>query len=80
MRISIRRCLSILRNTSDGNELALPLPMPAKEHSVSCSNSTFSCACVGVPRTSAGRCAGIDRVVVVSRAAIVTFPAAALPG
>jgi len=24
MRISIRRCLSILRNTSDGNELAVP--------------------------------------------------------
>jgi len=24
MRISIRRCLSMLRNTSDGNELALP--------------------------------------------------------
>jgi len=24
LRISIRRCLSILRNTSDGNELALP--------------------------------------------------------
>jgi len=35
MRISIRRCLSMLRNTSDGNELALPLPMPSKEHSVS---------------------------------------------
>jgi len=34
MRISIRRCLSMLRNTSDGNELALPLPMPSKEHSV----------------------------------------------
>jgi len=24
MRISIRRCLSMLRNTSDGNELAVP--------------------------------------------------------
>jgi len=24
MRISIRRCLSMLRNTGDGNELALP--------------------------------------------------------
>jgi len=24
MRIRIRRCLSMLRNTSDGNELALP--------------------------------------------------------
>jgi len=31
MRISIRRCLSILRNTSDGNELAMPLPMPWKK-------------------------------------------------
>jgi len=30
MRIRIRRCLSMLRNTSDGNELALPLPMPSK--------------------------------------------------
>jgi len=36
MRISIRRCLSMLRNTSDGNELAVPLPMPIQEHSVSC--------------------------------------------
>jgi len=27
MRISIRRCLSMLRNTRDGNELALQLPM-----------------------------------------------------
>jgi len=36
MRISIRRCLSMLRNTSDGNELAVPLPMPWKEHSVGC--------------------------------------------
>jgi len=34
MRISIRRCLSMLRNTSYGNELALPLPMPTNEHSV----------------------------------------------
>jgi len=34
MRISIRRCLSMLRNTGDGNELALPLPMPIKVHSV----------------------------------------------
>jgi len=34
MRISIRRCLSMLRNTRYGNELALPLPMPSKEHSV----------------------------------------------
>jgi len=39
MRISIRRCLSILRNTSDGNELALPLPMPWKEHSVGSRNT-----------------------------------------
>jgi len=30
IRSSIRRCLSILRNTSAGNELALPLPMPSK--------------------------------------------------
>jgi len=36
MRISIRRCLSMLRNTSDGNELAVPLPMPSKGHSVGC--------------------------------------------
>jgi len=36
MRISIRRCLSMLRNTSDGNELAVPaLNAFAKEHSVS---------------------------------------------
>jgi len=31
MRISIRRCLSMLRNASDGNDLALPLPMPYKD-------------------------------------------------
>jgi len=24
----------MLRNTSDGNELAMPLPMPLKEHSI----------------------------------------------
>jgi len=34
MRISIRRCLSMFRNTSNGNELAVPLPMLSKEHSV----------------------------------------------
>jgi len=34
MRISIRRCLSMLRNTVDGNGLALPASMPTKEHSV----------------------------------------------
>jgi len=34
MRISIRRCLSMLRNTSDGNELALPLQCLTKEHSI----------------------------------------------
>jgi len=33
MRISIRRCLSMLRNTVYGNELTLP-PMPSKEHCV----------------------------------------------
>jgi len=35
MRISIRRCLSMLRNTSDVNELRAA-PMPCKEHSVGC--------------------------------------------
>jgi len=30
IRSSTRRCLSMLRNTRDGNELALPLPMPMK--------------------------------------------------
>jgi len=34
MRISIRRCLSMLRNTSDGNELALPATNAWKEYSV----------------------------------------------
>jgi len=34
MRISIRRCLSMLRNTGDGNELAIPLQCLAKVHSV----------------------------------------------
>jgi len=34
MRISIRRCLSMLRNTSDGNELALPATNALQEHSV----------------------------------------------
>jgi len=36
MRISIRRCLSMLRNTSDGNELALPATnaYQKKEYSV----------------------------------------------
>jgi len=37
MRISIRRCLSMLRNTSDGNELAVPATNAyRKEHSVGC--------------------------------------------
>jgi len=37
MRISIRRCLSMLRNTSDGNALAVPATNAyQKEHSVSC--------------------------------------------
>jgi len=31
MRISIRRCMSMLRNTSDVNELAVPPPMPSKK-------------------------------------------------
>jgi len=36
MRISIRRCLSMLRNTSNGNELAMPATNAyPKEHSVS---------------------------------------------
>jgi len=35
MRISIRRCLSMLRNTGDGNELALPATNAyQEEHSV----------------------------------------------
>jgi len=35
LRISIRRCLSMLRNTSDGNELALPATNAySKEYSV----------------------------------------------
>jgi len=34
MRISIRRCLSMLRNTSDGNELALLATNAYKEHSI----------------------------------------------
>jgi len=37
MRIRIRRCLSILRNTSDGNELAMPATQClGKENSVDC--------------------------------------------
>jgi len=37
MRISIRRCLSMLRNTSDGNELAVArYQCLEKEHSVGC--------------------------------------------
>jgi len=36
MRISIRRCLSMLRNTSDGNELAVPATNALQEHSVDC--------------------------------------------
>jgi len=77
MRISIRRCLSMLRNTSDGNELAVPLPMPSKVHSVSYWNSTVSCACVGVPRTSARRCAGGSGDIVLSRQRLsLTFPVA----
>jgi len=39
MRISIRRCLSMLRNTSDGNELALPATNAyLKGHSIGCLN------------------------------------------
>jgi len=35
MRISIRRCLSMLRNTSDGNELAMSATNAyQREHSV----------------------------------------------
>jgi len=67
MRISIRRCLSMLRNTSDGNELALPAPNALEGYSVSRYNGTGSCACVGVPRTSAWRCAGGLGSIVVSR-------------
>jgi len=33
MRISIRRCLSMLRNTSDGNELAMPATNAYRRHS-----------------------------------------------
>jgi len=41
MRISIRRCLSMLRNTSDGNELAMPATNASqKEHSIGCLLST----------------------------------------
>jgi len=36
MRISIRRCLSMLRNTRNGNELALPAINAFKEHSIGC--------------------------------------------
>jgi len=60
MRISIRRCLSMLRNTSDGNELAVPATNAYQRTIVSVVNSTGSCACVSVPRTSAWRCAGIS--------------------
>jgi len=31
LRISIRRCLSMLRNTGDGNEQAMPLSMPTEK-------------------------------------------------
>jgi len=34
MRISIRRCLSMLRNTSAGNELAVPATNACNGHSV----------------------------------------------
>jgi len=47
MRISIRRCLSMLRNTSNGNELAVPLPMPKEEHSVG-----YLVSCIGCVRTA----------------------------
>jgi len=43
MRISIRRCLSMLRNTVYGNELAVP----ATNACQGC-NMLTSCACVGV--------------------------------
>jgi len=36
MRISIRRCLSMLRNTRDGNELALPAINALQGHIVGC--------------------------------------------
>jgi len=35
-RISIRRCLSILRNTVYGNELSLPATMPNQKSIVWC--------------------------------------------
>jgi len=48
--------------------------MPSKEHSDSWYQS-FSCACVGVPRTSAGRCAG-GTGSIVQPAAVSPFPLA----
>jgi len=54
MRISIRRCLTMLRNTRNGNELALP----ATNAYQGC-NMLVSCACFGVLRYhSTCRCAG----------------------
>jgi len=47
MRISIRRCLNMLRNTGNGNELAVPLSMPCKEHSVD--TGYWICLVPGVP-------------------------------
>jgi len=65
MRISIRRCLSMLRNTSDGNELAVPLPMPVKEHSVGCTIvriAAHAYVCLGPRLDAALACSGNRRV------------------
>jgi len=34
MRISVRRCMSMLRNTVHGNELAVPATNALQEHTV----------------------------------------------
>jgi len=50
-----------------------PHPMPGKVYHV------LSCACVGVPRTSVGRCAGIPMLVnIVRRDGVIDFLLAAM--
>jgi len=54
--------------------------MPCKEHKYKWLYSMNSCACVGVPRTEAGRCAGGIGTLVVAQHFIATFPMAPMAG
>jgi len=74
MRISIRRCLSMLRNTSNGNELAMPLPMPIKEHSAGVGTLRIAAHALSVPRISRVAALAVLGWLVSAAPLGVTFP------